>query len=92
MRRITLSVPEELADDLARLSYSLGVTKSAFLSVYLQKRLKRLADIAGEYEHLRGDGSVGARMRNRGQSAEEVLDLAERIIDHFEREEAERGE
>ena len=54
--------------------------------------MKRLADIAGEYEHLRGDGSVGARMRNRGQSAEEVLDLAERIIDHFEREEAERGE
>ena len=85
MRRITISVPDELAEDLTVLASTIGVSKSAFLSVYLGKRIKRLSAIAVEFEHLHSDVDEVA-IRNRGGSAQEVLDVAESIINHFENE------
>ena len=78
-------MPEELAEDLTTLASTIGVSKSAFLSVYLGKRIKRLSDIAIEFEGLYRDVDEVA-IRNRGGSAQEVMDVAEKIINHFENE------
>ena len=78
-------MPEELADDLTTLAATIGVSKSAFLSVYLGKRIKRLSAIAIEFEHLHSDVDE-ATIRNRGGSSQEVMDVAESIINHFENE------
>ena len=78
-------MPEELAEDLTTLASTIGVSKSAFLSVYLGKRIKRLSDIAIEFEHLHSDVDEVA-IRNRGGSVQEVMDVAEKIISHFENE------
>ena len=83
MKRVTLSLPDELADDLIAISDGFGVSKSAFLSAYLSRKVHRLRLISAEYEHLSGDAK-GSR-RNRGISGQAIMEMAEFIVDEEER-------
>ena len=78
MRRITVSLPDDLAEDLTKLSEILGVSRSAFLSAYLSKKISDLASVAVEYEHL-NEGHKQT-IRNRGDSSREVMRIAEQIV------------
>ncbi|MGB3544017.1 hypothetical protein [Rubrivirga sp.] len=82
-------MPDEIATDLEALSRSLGVTRSAFLSVYLGTRIRRLRDVAECYVDLQPCDADPLR-RLRGESGEEVVRLAELVVDAMEEQEYQR--
>ena len=83
MARVTISVPDELAADMDELAAIVGISKSAFMTHYIQRNIRRLIEVANEYPHL--TSSSESPMRNRGESAAEALAIAEAIVDAMEK-------
>ena len=79
--RVNLSLPDDVAEELTLLAETLGVSRSAFLSAYLARRIRRLRMVAEEFAVLDPPDPSGAVRRYRGDSVGRVLRMAEWIAD-----------
>ena len=77
VKRVTLSLPTELADDLSYVHRRVGVSKSAFVSSLLSEGVHDLRKLL---ESLPDDPTPCDLVRFRGES----VALAESRIQHFQ--------
>lgn len=80
-KRVTFSLPEELADRIALVARAMGVSQSALLVSVTSEAFQHMSVIVGELE-LAKDVSTVKRLR--GKSIEEVERLYREFIEHVE--------
>jgi hypothetical protein len=80
MYRVNLTLPRELAEDIAQVAAELRVSQSALVAVILESPLGRLARYMALAPRVTRDPAEPGVLRMRGESEAVVRDLIEQAI------------